>query len=89
MIKHSVGHSSSSSSGKCILCNKVTCTYLVVSKMDSEDSQQKSLGSQITIPICDEHFNDLSESCKEILIGFAKQIDKTVKKINKIKKDVK
>lgn len=68
-------HSSSTSKGKCIICGKVTGTYLHIADMTIET--MKNIG--LVIPTCDEHYNKLVEN-KEIYIEHLKLLNKLTKK---------
>lgn len=74
MSKYGKGYLSSTTSSKCIICNKVTITYAEISNYDAS-GYRKQL-STITIPVCDEHYNDIPA---DILIGYVNHINKTIR----------
>lgn len=84
-MAYGIGHLSSTTRGKCILCGKSTSTFVSLSNY-SKDEKTK-LGTYINIPVCDgEHYNTVAKQ-KDILIGHAKTINSMLKNINKQSND--
>ena len=49
-------HSSNTSKGKCVICDKITHTFLVIQNSDKTGEIQ--VGASIRMPVCDgEHYN--------------------------------
>lgn len=77
---YKVGHTSSTQGGKCVICNKITGTFLDISEYQEKTTICNQINTSIKVPVCDEHFNLVSEQ-KEILIGYAKTINNLFKTI--------
>ncbi|QEK12599.1 hypothetical protein FQB35_10565 [Crassaminicella thermophila] len=77
---YEVGYTSSTESGKCIICGKVSGIYLTINQHQELKTKYNKINSSILIPVCLEHYNVVAEQ-KEILIYHLEVINKFLKSL--------
>ena len=83
-MAYSKGHVSSTSSSKCIICNKRTSTYLAINEYTKSGVK---INTDIVIPVCDGEHYKLAATQEEVIIGHAKALNRMFKGLGKEKKD--
>lgn len=65
MNKYHAGHTSSTRDGKCIVCNKISGTFLTISRKTNSGTQ---IGISVETPVCDRCYNKVAKE-KNVLIA--------------------
>ena len=72
-MSYSIGHLSSTSSSKCVVCGKYVSSYVAIDDFNKDGYRKK--GTSIVIPACDGECRKQVVDKKDILLGYAKSIN--------------
>ena len=76
-MSYSIGHLSSSTDSKCVICGKYVGSYVAIDNFNK--GGYRKTGVTLEIPCCDGECRKQVVSKKDILIGYAKSIDNLFK----------
>lgn len=77
-MAYGIGHLSSSTGSKCVVCGKQVSTYVSVADYTKSGFKRNT---EIVIPVCDGNDREIVTSKKDIIIAYAKSLNELFKAV--------